>query len=138
MQQNNSPKAFSVGSGGVVRKRLVKLSSGSVVLNTATASNEPIGVALSTEAQYGSVSVALLNAVGTVEIEAGNVVANGATVYAGANGKVVGAGDVTGNARIIGTALEAASGDGAIIEILPSCFCETTALTTTTTTTTTS
>ena len=60
MQWNEGPKSFTVGTGGVSAYRLVKLSSGAVVLNTATATDAFIGAALSGGAAGDVVAVDLL------------------------------------------------------------------------------
>lgn len=111
-------KTFEAGAA-VEAKRLVKLSSGEVVHNTATATDEPIGVSEYGVADGGQVSVRLINDAGTFEATAVDAIASGAAVYAAADGKVSALSAVNGTYRRIGTALEAATADGDIIEILP-------------------
>lgn len=111
---NNSPKTFTADAA-ITAKTLVKLSSGKVTPNTATNSDEPIGVALYDVDSGEDVSVDLIGHGKTMEMTAAGSISEGAKVYAAANGKV---GTTSANRRI-GTALQAASGDGSIIEVLP-------------------
>ena len=106
-------KPMIVGTGGVVRNTLVKLSSATVV--TAGAGEDSIGVALDTVAVGGYVTVKLWSAPGTFCINAAGAVTSGAAVYAAASGYV----DDTVAGEKIGTALEAATAAGDDIEILP-------------------
>lgn len=119
MSWNRGPKAFTAGTGGVAPYRLVKLSAGKVVHNTEAATDDTIGVTLSGVAEGASVSVALLNTGGTLEMTASEAIASGAKVYAAADGKVQDLPGTAGTYRIIGIAMQAASGDGAVIEVLP-------------------
>jgi hypothetical protein len=111
---NNSPKTFTADSA-VTGKTLVKLSSGKVAPNTATNSDEPIGVALYDADSGEEVAVDLLGHGKTMEMTAGGSISAGDKVYAAASGKI----GTTSSNRRIGTALQAASGDGSIIEVLP-------------------
>lgn len=126
MQFNNSPKAFTVGTGGVYANRLVKLSSGTVVLNTATSTDDPIGVALRDGSAAEVVSVELINKEGTIEMTAAGAITSGAVVYAAASGKVQALPAAAATYLKIGIALEAASADGSIIEVLPYDYTSTT------------
>lgn len=60
------------------------------------------------------VSVRLRSASGTHKLTASKSIAAGALVYPVANGKITDA----SNATVVGRALEAASGDGSVIEVL--------------------
>lgn len=60
-------------------------------------------------------SARLLNCGGTVKMKAGVAITLGALVYSAASGKI----GVTGTNRLEGKALEAATADGDIIEVLP-------------------
>ena len=111
---NKGPKTFTTGAA-VTGKTLVKLSSGDVVANTATNSDEPIGVALFDADSGAEVAVDLLAHGKTMEMTATGSISVGDKVYAAANGKI----GTTSTNRRIGTALQAASGDGSIIEVLP-------------------
>jgi hypothetical protein len=117
--KTNGPKAFTIGTGGVSANRLVKLdSSGGVVHNTATATDDPIGVSLGSGDAGDEVSVEFLNKEGTLEIEAAGAIELGAEVFAAAAGKIQELPEANGTYRRIGKALQAASGSGSIIEVL--------------------
>jgi hypothetical protein len=93
----------------------VKLSSGEVV--AAGAGEASIGVTEAPCAAGTAVSVRLKNSGGTALFTAAGAFANGATVYGVASGKID---DVVGDPanEIVGTALQAATGDGHIVEVL--------------------
>ncbi|MCF8094466.1 MAG: DUF2190 family protein [Desulfobacteraceae bacterium] len=120
MAENKSPKTFDAGAA-VSKYRLVKFDgSMDVIHNTATATDDPVGVSRnSAEAAGEYVTVSLLNEPGTLEVEAGGAISADADVYAAADGKIQALPSGAGDYRKIGKALEAASGDGSIIEILP-------------------
>lgn len=118
MQYNTGVKAFEAG-GAIPEHALVKLSSGKVVVNTATATDIPIGVARYAVAEGELVAVDLLNAVGSVEMVAAGALAQGAIAYAAADGEVSAVPVGAGTYRKIGVALEAATADQDVIEILP-------------------
>jgi hypothetical protein len=119
MQYTNGPKTFDIGTGGVRENRLVKLSDGkTVVHNTHTSTDDFIGVTTSYGDQGGQVAVDLLNKPGTMEIVAAGAITSGATVYAADAGKIQALPAVAGTYRMVGKALEAASADGSIIEVL--------------------
>jgi len=67
-------------------------------------------------AQYPAVAgdAVALNALGTTKVEAGGAIAVGGPIKSDANGKAIAQG---GSGEILGYALEAASGDGKIIEM---------------------
>ena len=113
-------KGFSlVAAAAQVAKRLVKQSSGQAAYNTATATDIPIGV---TQLNVGSgdvQSVKALNDGGSVEIEAAGAITREADVYAAADGRIQALPAGAGDYRKIGMAMEAASGAGSIIEVLP-------------------
>lgn len=115
----NGPKTFQVGTGGVNPYCLVKFSSGKVVANTATATDDPIGVALNEKDADEYAAVQFLGKDGTVELKAGGAISQGADVYAAADGEIQALPAAAADYRKIGIALEAASGDGSIIEVLP-------------------
>lgn len=118
MAENAGLKAFTCGAD-VEAHRLVKLSSGNVIHNTATATDDPIGVTQRAEDSGDDVTVRLINDGGTFEITAAGAISQGAEVYAAAAGKVQALPTAAGTYRRIGLALEAATADGDIIEILP-------------------
>lgn len=108
------------GAADLAGHVLVKMHTDqTAIVNTATATDLVLGVTKANAKIGEPVPIKPLNAEGTVEIMAGGVIGAGAEVYAGADGKVtalpVGAADY----RKIGIAMQAASGDGSIIEVLP-------------------
>jgi len=112
-------KTFTAGAAFLAHA-LVKLSSGKVIENTATATDDPIGVAEYEAAADGDVvAVRLLNTEGTVEMVAAGAITSGVEVYAAADGKIQALPAGAGTYRKIGIALEAATADGEIIEVLP-------------------
>jgi hypothetical protein len=116
----NGPKTFTIGSGGASANRLVKLDSdGDVIHNTATSSDDPIGVTLGYGDEGDDVAVEFLAKDGTLEIEAAGAIELGAEVFAAAAGKVQELPDAHATYRKIGKALQAASGSGSVIEVLP-------------------
>jgi len=119
MPYNEGIKAFTAGAGGVPANVLVQLSSGTVIVNTATATHIPLGVTLYAAAAGEPVAVKLINHPGTVEIVAAGALAAGAIAYAAADGEVSAVPVVNGTYRKIGIALEAATADQDVIEILP-------------------
>ena len=125
MSWNNGPKALTAGSGGIVMNRLVKLSSGAVIYNTATATDDPLGVSVSVAAEGESVSVQLLNTGGTMEMTAAGAITVGARVFAAASGKVQALPGSAGTYRLVGLAMQASAGDGGIIEVMPLNGCTT-------------
>lgn len=125
MSINPGIKAFTVGTGGVTKGAVCKLSSGAVVLCTATATDNPVGIALYAAAAAETVAVALLNESGSREMIAAGAISAGAKVYAAADGKVQALPVASGTYRLIGIALEAATADGDLIEVLPYASTET-------------
>lgn len=114
MYNDNGVKTFKAAEA-LERARRVKLSSGyGDQVEYADAADDYIGVTLETVAINESVAVKLKRASqGTVEVEAAGVITAGATIYGAADGKV--STSSTGTDKF-GKALEAASGDGAVIE----------------------
>lgn len=102
-------------SAAVTRNRLVTVAAGDLCAHTALAAVAD-GVALNSAATGGLVTVALKNRGGTVELEAAGGFADGAVVYGRANGAIDD--DTAGTAVRIGKALQAASGAGAVVEVL--------------------
>ncbi|MCK5057092.1 MAG: DUF2190 family protein [Candidatus Aminicenantes bacterium] len=97
--------------------RRVKLTSGSgTAVEYADAADDYIGVTTAAAVIGGVVPVALKRAnPGTVEITAAAAITAGATIYGAADGKVS---TISSSTDKYGVALEAASGDGAVIESL--------------------
>lgn len=104
-------KTFEAGAA-LEQFRRVALSSG--VLQYADAYTQGIGTTeLETFASGDKVAVRLLNAMGTRKMVAAAAITSGAYVYGAASGKIDDVGFVP-----VGVALEAASADGDIIEVL--------------------
>jgi hypothetical protein len=115
-QNENGFKTFTAGEALEAFRR-VKLSSGSgtqVEYADQSDSDGYIGITQEKVSSGDQVNVALKGGPGTRKAVASEALAVGATLYAADDGKV--ADTASGNA--IGTALEAASADGSIIEIL--------------------
>lgn len=113
--------AFEAG-GTIPANALVKLSSGEVVVCTATSTDIPIGVALYAAADGENVAVKLLNCGGTVEMIASEAISQGEAVYAAADGEIQDLPTANGTYKMIGYAMEAATADQDIIEVLPAGF----------------
>jgi hypothetical protein len=99
--------AAATGMYVLVRKHLGKA-------HVATASHIPTGS--NTRASFAAdeeLTVKLRSAAGTHKLIAGGVIADGAEIFAAADGKVAASGTIS-----LGTALEAAAADGDIIECL--------------------
>ncbi len=106
-------KTFSAGAA-LVQNRLVILSSG--VLQYADAYTTAIGTLEDTTFASGEyVGVRLLPGEGTFKMMAAAAITSGAYVYQAASGKIDDVGFIP-----VGIALEAASADGDLIEVLPS------------------
>lgn len=110
---------FIAGAGGLELRRLVKLSSGAVVHNTAVSTDEPIGVCEYGVAVGEPVAVRLLDGPGTFLIAAAGAINAGAKVYAAADGMVQALPTDTGTYLRIGTALTSATLAGGLVEVLP-------------------
>jgi len=114
--QNDGLKAFTSGEALAVYRRVKLDSSGLVVY--AGADEAAIGITQEAVASGYSVTVKLLNSAGTFKMTCGAAVAARVPVYGLASGKID---DVVSgsNGSAIGIALEAGSGDGSVIEVLP-------------------
>jgi hypothetical protein len=119
MPRFSEVRAFLAGAAALLAKRLVKLDGATVVYNTATATDDPIGVTEFNVAANGDAGIRMLCSDETQEITAAGVIAVGDDVYAAADGKVQTLPAGNGTYRRVGKALEAATADGDIIEILP-------------------
>jgi hypothetical protein len=95
--------------------RLVKLSSGEAVY--ADSGDTPIGATCETVPDGKQTKIVLLNKQGTIQLEAAGAISANATVYCKDNGEID---DVDAGSDVaVGIALEAATADGDIIEVLP-------------------
>ena len=83
---NASPKTLTVGATGVAAFRLVTLTNNLVVYNTAD--DVAVGVTLQAADAGDPVSVALLNAGGTLKVRAAGAITAGESVVWAANGSV--------------------------------------------------
>jgi len=105
-----SKRTFTAGAALEPRRR-VKLSGTSVVY--AGDEEDAIGVTEFRAALGEDITIRLINAGGTFEVTAAGAIAAGGALYPAADGKVEAAGTA-----VRGTALEAATSDGDIIECL--------------------
>ncbi len=126
MQNNSGRKSFIAGIGGVIANTLLKLVAGAVVSNTVTETDNPVGIALGHADAGDNVAVEFINTAGTVELTASGAITADADVYADDDGRISALPAAAGTYRKIGIALEAASGAGSIIEVLPYDFHSTT------------
>lgn len=111
------PKTYLAGAT-VIRYRLGKFSGANIIHNTATETDDPVGVILNDAESTEYVTVDHLCG-GPIEMTAAGSISAGADVYAAAAGKVQALPTASGTYRRVGKALKAATADGDIIEILP-------------------
>lgn len=115
MSFNEGIKTF-IAYGAITAHARVKLRSGyGDQVELAGAGEAHIGVAEYAVADTEYVSIKLKSESGTVEVIAADSFSVGATLYGAASGKV----SDTSSGSAIGVALEAATADGDIIEMLP-------------------
>lgn len=108
-----TPTKMFTANGAIDQYRRVKLSSGKVAVSGAT--DPDIGtIERETFADGDVVAVRLMNAQGTRKMVAADSFSAGAALYGAASGKV----SDTANENFIGTALEAATTDGDVVEVL--------------------
>jgi hypothetical protein len=119
MSECKSPITLTT-SADVSSKRLVKLSSGTVLHNTSTSTDSPIGVSDYAGASGDNIAIRLLSEPGTIEMTSSGAISQDASVYAADAGKIQALPTTGGAYKRIGTAMEASTLDGDIIEILPS------------------
>ena len=115
----SNKRTFIAGSAALARRVLVKLASSVLVVNTKTSTDLPIGVTEYAADASEAVAIRLLNAGGTVELVAAGAISADAVVYAADDGEIQALPSAAGTYLQIGIALEAASADQDIIEVLP-------------------
>lgn len=125
MARFSAVRTFSAGAD-LLAKRLVKLSAGAVVDNTAAATDDMIGVTEVNVLSGNPVGVRLLCTDETQEMTSAGAIGLNAVAYAAADGKIQALPAAAGTYRKVGITLEAATADGDIIEVLPYSFSETT------------
>jgi hypothetical protein len=110
-QQNSNPGMPLLASAALPAHRLVTAAG---ALCAADATKDFVGITQEAIANgaYGPVR---FTSAGTAKMTASAAISAGAVVYKAASGKI---GTTNTNARV-GIALEAATGDGSIIEVLP-------------------
>lgn len=107
-------KSFNADATITVHQR-VKLTATGV--DVAGANEAAVGFAQANASSGEQVAVRLINSQGTFKAVVSEAVAINATLYGAASGKVT---DTDGGSYVARyKALEAASGDGAIIEVMP-------------------
>ena len=115
-------KAFTSNTAGLARFQRVKLNSSGQV-ERAGSDEYAIGfvdgfVGASADVAVGdAVTVRMLTSPGTFKAIVNEAVAAGASLFGAADGKVTDTDPGSGTARFL--ALEAGSGDGSVIEVLP-------------------
>ena len=118
MSEIKSPITLLTGAI-VATKRLLQLSTGTVIHNVAAATSDPIGTSEYAGASGDKIAIRTLSEDGTLEITAAGAISLDADVYAAAAGKVQALPATGGIYKKIGIAMEAATADGDIIEIMP-------------------
>jgi len=111
-------RTFAIGSGGVENCRLVKLAALAVVLCTASATDDPVGVCESYGVEGDDVAVRFLGD-DSLEVTAAGAFDAGVDLFAADDGKVQALPVAAGTYRRVGKSLEDATADGDIIEFLP-------------------
>jgi hypothetical protein len=110
-QQNRGPKTL-LAAGTIARYDRVYVDSNGKWAQ-AGATNKAHAIALDAAAANEPLSAELI--LPTVKMKAGVAISAGALVYSAASGKI----GTTGTNRLEGTAIEAATADGDIIEVIP-------------------
>lgn len=116
MSFNKGPLTLLAGAD-LAQKILVKLVAGEVVVNTA--SDIPIGVSDYAVDDTENASISTLNVEGTLEMVAADAISLDADVFAAADGKISVLPTTGGTYTKVGVAMEAATADEDIIEVLP-------------------
>ena len=106
-------------AGAIENKRLLKLSGDGVAHNTATSTDDPVGISDYAVESEEDVAVKSLNETEPIEVTAAGSFSAGADLYAAADGKVQGLPSTNGTYRRVGKADEAATADGDIVRMIP-------------------
>lgn len=115
MSQEHDTAFPTYTAGEALEKfRLVKFSAARTVVY-ADAADQPIGRTCAPAASGDPVTVALLNKEGTMKMVASEAFAVNAQLYTAADGKVAD----TASDYEVGVAVEAASGNNSIVEVIP-------------------
>lgn len=113
--QQKSP--FTIKAAGTISIfSLVKLSSAEAVVNTATYTDCPVGVAQEAGVDDDFIAVKCIKDGGTHKVRAAGAITAGADIYAAADGEVQALPVGAGTYRKVGIALEAATAADDIIE----------------------
>lgn len=115
MQLHNDSGVRTFVAGEDLTENLLVYLSAANEVSICGASDQPIGVARTTVASGDLVGVFLLSKQGTITCTAGAAITVNAPVMPIAGGKV----DDLAAGKPIGVALQAASGDGVLVEVLP-------------------
>lgn len=114
-QVESSFKTFDAGENLEPWRRVKLSSSSGTQVEYSDAGEDYIGVTQHQADSGEQVTVRMANPEGTLKVAAGAAVSVGATVYGAADGKV----SSTASGAPQGIALDAASGDGSVIEVSP-------------------
>lgn len=120
MTVSYNEKNFTFLSAAILAAyRLVKLSSGEAVYNTAANTDRPVGITEYAVGDAENISVRALNLSGSYPITAAGVFSSGDDLFAAADGKVQALPAGAGTYLRVGLALEDATADGDIVEFMP-------------------
>ena len=115
-QQNDGIFGSMIPGSALEPNRLVKVSAGTLVYCTATASDRPIGLTMERADAAGDiVKFKYINAPGTFLMSAASTISAGALAYPAAAGQVWS----TAAGSILGTAMQAAGAANDLIEVIP-------------------
>ncbi len=116
---NEGKKAFDAAADVVAHRLLTMNSTGEVLHSDGAAAAVIVGTSEYGAAAGETVGVRLINCPGTFEMTAAGAIGRGEPVYGAADGKVQALPAAPGDYRRIGIAMEEATSDGDIIEVLP-------------------
>ncbi len=115
--QTNAPSMPGLAEGSISQYRILKQGTAarSVVHATATLTDVPVGVSQQGGSTGDMITVRMFSA-GTCKVTASIAIVKGDKLYLDAAGKVT---NVLGTGRMVGIAMEAATADGVVFEMLP-------------------